>query len=148
MSVLVTVPVALPREPGQTIGNSVAAVHAPIATHIADPKKRLLAVRDAMRDAKEEFNRLPLALNRAISSLGMLAVMMLPKRENLPLQKRFQYLSHLRCGLQGKIQPFRKSFPLSMLLMQGIRHAVVNYVHTVETVPGHRETFPVSVRQA
>jgi len=82
VSVLVTVPVALPREPGQTIGNSVAAVHAPIATHIADPKKRLLAVRDAMRDAKEEFNRLPLALNRAISSLGMLAVMMLPKREN------------------------------------------------------------------
>ncbi|MBK6280928.1 MAG: wax ester/triacylglycerol synthase family O-acyltransferase [Gammaproteobacteria bacterium] len=81
-SVLVTVPVALPREPGQRIGNSVAAVHAPIATHIADPKKRLLAVRDAMRDAKEEFNRLPLALNRAISSLGMLAVMMLPKREN------------------------------------------------------------------
>ncbi len=81
-SLLVSVPVALPREAGQTIGNSVAGVHAPLATHIADPKKRLLAIRDAMRDAKEEFNRLPVALNRAINSLGMLAMMMVPKREN------------------------------------------------------------------
>lgn len=81
-SLVVSVPVALPRESGQTIGNAVATVHAPLGTHIADPKKRLLAIRDAMREAKDEFKRMPASLSRAISSLGMLAMSMIPKRES------------------------------------------------------------------
>jgi len=81
-SLIVSVPVALPRERGQTIGNAVAGVHASLATQIADPKKRLLAIRDSMREAKDEFKRLPASLSRAINSLGMLAMMMVPKHDN------------------------------------------------------------------
>lgn len=79
---LASIPVALPREPGQTIGNSVAGVHASIATHLEDPRERMTAIRAATREAKEEFNRLPTAMNRAINSLGMLAMMAMPKKEN------------------------------------------------------------------
>ncbi len=81
-SLIVSVPVALPRERGQTIGNAVATVHAPLATQIADPKKRLLAIRDAMRGAKDEFQRMPASLSRAINSLGMFAMTMVLKRGN------------------------------------------------------------------
>ncbi len=76
---MASIPVALPRVAGQTIGNSVAAVHVPIATHLDDPGERLLAIRDATRAAKEGFNRLPATLNRAINSVGMLAITALPK---------------------------------------------------------------------
>ena len=79
---LATIPVALPKVEGQTIGNSVAGIHAAIATDVADPKKRLFTIRDAMRAAKDEFNRLPASVNRIINSVGMLAMMMMPKKEN------------------------------------------------------------------
>lgn len=81
-SLLATVPVALPRAAGETRGSAVATIHATLATHLRDPRRRLLAIRDAMRDAKEEFRIVPLSLHRAISSLGMQAMMMAGKREN------------------------------------------------------------------
>ena len=76
---IASIPVALPRPEGQSTGNSVAAVHAPIATDLADPKARLLAIRDATREAKADFNRIPASLNRAISSVGMYAMSLMPK---------------------------------------------------------------------
>lgn len=79
---LASIPVALPRASGQSIGNSVAAVHAPIASELADPKARLFAIRDATREAKAEFQRMPASLNRAISSVGMYAMMLMQKRPN------------------------------------------------------------------
>jgi len=79
---LATIPVALPKLEGQTIGNSVAGIHAAIATDVADAKKRLFSIRDAMRSAKEDFNRLPASVNRIINSVGMLAMMMMPKKDN------------------------------------------------------------------
>lgn len=79
---LASIPVALPKLEGQTIGNSVAGIHAAIATDVADPKARLLSIRDAMRSAKDEFNRLPTSVNRVINSVGMLATIILPKKEN------------------------------------------------------------------
>ena len=79
---LASIPVALPRVEGQTIGNSVAGIHAAIATDVADAKTRLFTIRDAMRAAKDDFNRLPTSVNRIINSVGMLAMMMMPKKEN------------------------------------------------------------------
>lgn len=79
---LASIPVALPRVEGQTIGNSVAGIHAAIATDVADAKTRLLTIRDAMRAAKDDFNRMPVSVNRIINSVGMLAMMMMPKKEN------------------------------------------------------------------
>ena len=79
---LASIPVALPRVEGQTIGNSVAGIHASIATDVADAKTRLLTIRDAMRAAKDDFNRMPVSVNRIINSVGMLAMMMMPKKEN------------------------------------------------------------------
>jgi len=81
-SLLATVPVALPRPEGATIGSAVASIHGAIATDQADPRKRLLAIRKAMRDAKEEFRVVPLSLQKAINSVGMQVMMMVPKREN------------------------------------------------------------------
>ena len=78
---LASVPVALPRADGQTMGNSVAAIHAAIATDEADAKTRLLSIRDATRVAKDEFNRLPASVNRIINSVGMLAMMVMPKKD-------------------------------------------------------------------
>jgi diacylglycerol O-acyltransferase / wax synthase len=79
---MATIPVALPKLEGQTIGNSVAAIHAEIATDVADAKARLLSIRDAMRESKDNFNRLPVSVNRIINSLGMLVSMAMPKKEN------------------------------------------------------------------
>ncbi|MBL0089952.1 MAG: wax ester/triacylglycerol synthase family O-acyltransferase [Ideonella sp.] len=79
---IASVPVALPRPKGQIGGNSVASLYALLGTHLRDPRKRLLSIRDAMRDAKAEFNRLPTSLSRTISSVGMLLMMALPKKEN------------------------------------------------------------------
>jgi WS/DGAT/MGAT family acyltransferase len=81
-SLLATIPVALPRVEGQTIGNSVAGIHVAIASHLADPRERLLAIRDATRAAKDAFNRMPSSLNRVINTLGMLAMIMMPKKKN------------------------------------------------------------------
>lgn len=78
---LASIPVALPRAEGQSVGNSVAAVHASIATDIAKPRARLLAIRDAMRDAKAEFKRVPASVSRVINSVGMFAMMLMPKRQ-------------------------------------------------------------------
>lgn len=80
-SLLVTVPVALPRPEGETRGNAVASIHAAIATQQRDPRKRLLAIRDAMREAKEEFKVMPVSLHKAINSAGMQLMMMIPQRE-------------------------------------------------------------------
>ncbi|MBP6105036.1 MAG: wax ester/triacylglycerol synthase family O-acyltransferase [Steroidobacteraceae bacterium] len=80
-SLLVTVPVALPRPEGETLGTAVASIHTAIATQQRDPRKRLLAIRDAMREAKEEFKVMPVSLHKAINSVGMQLMMMVPKRE-------------------------------------------------------------------
>ncbi len=79
---LASVPVALPRVPGTTIGSSVAAVHGSLATDQKDPRKRLLAIRDGMRAAKEEFKRLPTSVNRFINSVGMYAMTLLPRKQS------------------------------------------------------------------
>jgi hypothetical protein len=67
---------------GQLSGNSVAAVQAPFATDLAEAKAALFAVRDATRDAKTEFKRMPTSLNRAISSVGMYAVSLIQNKPN------------------------------------------------------------------
>lgn len=79
---LASVPVALPRGDDATIGNAVASIHTAIATNLREPRRRLLAIRDAMRGAKEEFRIMPVSLHRVINSLGMQAMMMVPKRRN------------------------------------------------------------------
>lgn len=81
-SLLATVPVALPRPEGDTLGSAVASVHAAIATNQRDPRKRLLAIRREMREAKEEFKIMPMSLHKAINSVGMQVMMMVPKRPN------------------------------------------------------------------
>jgi diacylglycerol O-acyltransferase len=43
------------------------------------PRERLLAIRDGMRAAKEEFKRLPTSVNRFINSVGMFAMTLMPK---------------------------------------------------------------------
>lgn len=75
---IATIPVALPRPEGQVAGNAVGSLHVAIATQIADPRRRLIAIRDAVRGAKDDFNKLPLSLNRAINAVGMLVVAVLP----------------------------------------------------------------------
>lgn len=79
---LASVPVALPREPGTTIGSSVAAVHGSLATDQKDPRKRLFAIRDGMRAAKEEFKRVPTSVSRFINSVGMYAMSLLPRTQS------------------------------------------------------------------
>lgn len=85
-SLLATVPVALPRPPGETLGSSVASIHTPLATEQPNARKRLLAIRKAMRDAKEEFKAMPLSLHKAVNSVGMQVMMMVPKRQNTDLE--------------------------------------------------------------
>lgn len=77
-SLIATVPVALPRADPAATGNSVGAVHVPIATQIADPRRRLLAIRDAARAAKEQFSAVPTGVNRALNAVGMLALSVMP----------------------------------------------------------------------
>lgn len=81
-ALLASVPVALPRSDDAAIGNAVASIHTAIATNLREPRRRLLAIRDAMRGAKEEFRIMPVSLHRVINSLGMQAMMMVPKRRN------------------------------------------------------------------
>lgn len=81
-SLLVTVPVALPRADAGMVGTSVASIYTGLATNLRSPRQRLLAIRDAMRSAKEEFRVVPASLHRAIGTLGMQAMLMVPKREN------------------------------------------------------------------
>ena len=76
---LATVPVAVPRAPGQTVGNAVASVHTTLASNLADPVARLAQIHAGMQAAKDEFNRIPSGLTRAINSVGMLAMAMLPR---------------------------------------------------------------------
>jgi WS/DGAT/MGAT family acyltransferase len=91
---LATVPVALPRAAGQTMGSSVAAVHGTLATHLENPRDRLLAIRDDMRRAKEEFKRLPTSVNRFINSVGMFAMTLLPhSQEHDPEKATFTNLA-------------------------------------------------------
>ncbi len=79
---LASIPVALPRNGSAAGANSVASVYATLATHLADPRERLLAIRDATREAKEEFRRIPAALSRAINSIGMYAMSLMQKQPN------------------------------------------------------------------
>ena len=80
-SLLATVPVALPRPEGDTLGSAVASIHTAIATHQRDPYKRLMAIRREMHEAKEEFKIMPVSLHKAINSVGMQLMMMVPKRK-------------------------------------------------------------------
>lgn len=64
------------------MGNSVAAIHAEIATDLADAKERLLSIRGSMRAAKDDFSRIPVSVSRFINSFGMLLTMAMPKKEN------------------------------------------------------------------
>jgi WS/DGAT/MGAT family acyltransferase len=87
-SLLASVPVALPRPAGETHGSAVASIHAAIATDQPNPRKRLLAIRKAMRDAKEEFKSMPMSLHRAVNSVGMQVMMlMVPQRPNTDLER-------------------------------------------------------------
>jgi diacylglycerol O-acyltransferase len=79
---LASVPVALPRAAGQTMGSSVAAVHSSLATNLKSPRERLLAIRDGMRAAKDEFKRLPTSVSRFINSVGMFAMTLIPRQQN------------------------------------------------------------------
>jgi len=81
-SLLATVPVALPRPEGDTLGSAVASIHTALATNQRDPRKRLVAIRKAMREAKDEFKVMPVSLHKAINSVGMQVMMLVPKREN------------------------------------------------------------------
>jgi diacylglycerol O-acyltransferase len=85
-SLLATVPVAMPRASGETIGSSVASIHTALATTVADPRRRLLAIRDSMRAAKEEFKVMPASLHRAVNSLGMQLMTLMPQRPNRDLE--------------------------------------------------------------
>lgn len=85
-SLLASVPVAMPRAADESIGSSVASIHTALATTVADPRRRLLAIRDSMRAAKDEFRMMPASLHRAINSLGMQIMALVPQRPNRDLE--------------------------------------------------------------
>lgn len=103
-SLLATVPVALPRAGGETLGNSVASIYAPLATDLRSPRQRLMAIRDAMRGAKEEFRRLPSSLHRAINSISMQVLMIAGTRENTDPDK-CAFTNLAISNLPGPMQP-------------------------------------------
>ena len=120
-TLLASVPVALPRADGDTIGTAVASIHTAIATNLRDPRRRLLAIRESMRSAKEEFRIMPVSLHKTINSIGMQAMMLMPKRRN-PDPRRAAFTNLTISNVPGPKQPlyFRGAeidgmYPLSVL---------------------------------
>ncbi|HNE02427.1 MAG TPA: wax ester/triacylglycerol synthase family O-acyltransferase [Plasticicumulans sp.] len=79
---IATIPVALPRSQGQVAGNSVGGMNASLATDVKDAGKRLRAIHASVRAAKSQFRRIPPALNKVFSSIGMLAMMLMPDKND------------------------------------------------------------------
>jgi len=77
-----TIPVALPRSQGQVAGNSVGGMNASLATDVKDAGKRLRAIHASVRAAKSQFRRIPPALNKVFSTIGMLAMMLTPDKKD------------------------------------------------------------------
>lgn len=120
-NLLASVPVALPRADGDGLGSSVATIHTSLATTLRDPRRRLLAIREATRTAKDEFRRVPPSLHRAINALGMQVAMTLPKYLN-PRAARAAFTNLTISNVPGPRQPLyfggariEGMYPLSVL---------------------------------
>ena len=80
LPLVASIPVALPRGQGEGAqGNAVGGIHTTIASHLADPRQRLEAIRQSMREAKIQFQQTPPAVSRVINSLGMYAMSLVPQ---------------------------------------------------------------------
>ncbi|HOM14074.1 MAG TPA: WS/DGAT domain-containing protein, partial [Rubrivivax sp.] len=78
-SLVASIPVALPRGKGEMLsGNSVGGINTEIASHIADPRQRLEAIKQSMRDAKVELQQTPPAVSRTINAVGMYVMSLIP----------------------------------------------------------------------
>jgi diacylglycerol O-acyltransferase / wax synthase len=79
LPLVASIPVALPREQGQSSGNSVGGISTAIASHLADPRQRLASIQQSMREAKIELQKTPPAVSRALNSFGMYIVSLVPQ---------------------------------------------------------------------
>jgi len=133
-NLLASVPVALPRADGDTIGSSVATIHTSLATTLRDPRRRLLAIRETMRAAKAEFRTVPASLHRAINALGMQVAMKVPKYLS-PRAARAAFTNLTISNVPGPGRPLyfggariEGMYPLSVLVGdQRLNLTVVSY---------------------
>jgi diacylglycerol O-acyltransferase len=89
-SLIATVPVALEREVGETLGTVVTLLTVSLATHLEDPRARFQAIVDSARQAKHHLLRMPrwkTEIYRALLLLPLARLSMRAKAKGL--------LSHL-----------------------------------------------------
>lgn len=99
------IPISLPRDESRAAGNSVGGLVVSIASDIADPRRRLEAIRESTRDAKTRNRLIPVSINRTIAAIGNYLMSVRPRDSSEAMADRTRVLNLVISNVPGPAKP-------------------------------------------
>lgn len=120
-SLVAGIPIALPRDESQESGNSVGGLIVSLASDLADPCRRLEAIRESTREAKARNKRVPASVSRTIGAIGNYLLSLRPHDTSEASADRTRTINLVISNVPGPAKPRY----LYGALLQGIYPASV-----------------------
>ena len=93
------------RDESRAAGNSVGRLVVSIASDIADPRRRLEAIRESTRDAKTRNRLIPVSINRTTAAIGNYLMSVRPRDSSEAMADRTRVLNLVISNVPGPAKP-------------------------------------------
>lgn len=105
LALVAGIPISLPRDESRASGNSVGGLVVSLSSDIADPRRRLEAIRESTHDAKTRNRLIPASINRTIAAIGNYLMSARPRDTSEAMADRTRILNLVISNVPGPAKP-------------------------------------------